>query len=237
MRRIVLKYIGTCIRCGKTIPAGETAFWEKDKGIWRLTCNKISPRDGEPKRLWAVAGVLAIVVFIIGGLALSPVLGPKVTMTSTVTATVIETSHATATWQTTTVIVTGIENPTSQALACKGTARCWQGTVTKIVDGDTLEIDSVRIRLALVDTPEWNQTGGFEASQYTAQLCPVGSQALVDQDDKQLVDVYGRLLAVVWCSGRNLNYELLLAGLGHIDTYFCVRSEFETDDWANKYGC
>jgi len=234
LSKILLKYEGRCIRCGKAIPAGEKAYWEKNKGVWHLACDRVSHGDLESKRLWTLAVLLVIVAFMVGGLVLGPVLGPKVTTTATVT----ETSRETATYTTTVAAATiGTEKPTSQAPACKGAARCWEGKVTKIVDGDTLEVDSLRIRLALVDTPEWDQPGGSEASQFTARLCPVGSKVLVDQDDKQLVDVYGRLLAVVWCSGRNLNRELLYAGIGHIDTSFCTRSEFETEDWAKEYGC
>lgn len=234
MSKIILKYKGRCIICAKTIPAGERAFWEKDKGVWHLTCDLVSHRDRKSRGFWAAAVALAIVAFTIGGLVLAPVLGPKTTITATVTETSRETATNTAT---VIVVTTATDKPTSQAPACKGSARCWEGKVTKIVDGDTLEVDSVRIRLALVDTPEWDQPRGSEASQFTARLCPVGSKALVDQDDKQLVDVYGRLLAVVWCSGKNLNRELLYAGIGHIDAYFCTRSEFETEDWAKKYGC
>lgn len=35
----------------------------------------------------------------------------------------------------------------------------YQGKVTRIIDGDTLEVDGRRIRLALVDAPEINEPG------------------------------------------------------------------------------
>jgi len=37
---------------------------------------------------------------------------------------------------------------------CQGLADCFQGKVTEVVDGDTLDVNNVRIRLALVNTPE-----------------------------------------------------------------------------------
>ena len=37
---------------------------------------------------------------------------------------------------------------------CKGTAACFTDPVAYIVDGDTLDVGSIRIRLALVNTPE-----------------------------------------------------------------------------------
>ena len=44
------------------------------------------------------------------------------------------------------------------------------GIVTKVVDGDTLDINGIRIRLALVDTPEINQPGYDRAKQFVESL-------------------------------------------------------------------
>jgi endonuclease YncB( thermonuclease family) len=51
-----------------------------------------------------------------------------------------------------------IQEPISLPPKCTGTALCLTGTVTKIVDGDTLDINGTRIRLALVNTPELSQS-------------------------------------------------------------------------------
>ncbi|HMG37710.1 MAG TPA: hypothetical protein VK566_00855, partial [Nitrososphaeraceae archaeon] len=45
------------------------------------------------------------------------------------------------------------------------------GIVTKVVDGDTLDINGIRIRLALVDTPEINQPGYDRAREFVESLC------------------------------------------------------------------
>src|SRR3989442_7174556 len=74
---------------------------------------------------------------------------------------------------------------------CKGTAACFSDAVTYIVDGDTLDVGSTRIRLALVNSPEVGEPGYTEAKQFTAQTCPVGSQALVDEYDGQTGGSYG----------------------------------------------
>src|SRR5437879_12512058 len=50
---------------------------------------------------------------------------------------------------------------------CKGTAACFTDAVTYIVDGDTLDVGSTRIRLALVNTPELGEPGYTEAKQFT----------------------------------------------------------------------
>src|SRR5256886_1069061 len=68
---------------------------------------------------------------------------------------------------------------------CRGTAACFTDTVTYIVDGDTLDVGSTRIRLTLVNSPEVGQPGYSEAKEFTNRTCPVGTQALVDEDDGQ----------------------------------------------------
>jgi len=115
---------------------------------------------------------------------------------------------------------------------CRGTARCFTATVTHIVDGDTLDLGDDRIRLALVNTPEVGESGYQEAKDFAASTCPVGSQARVDEDDGQTGGSYGRIVAVVYCGGRNLNAELVSAGHGVILTDFCAVSEFAGESWA-----
>ena len=60
-------------------------------------------------------------------------------------------------------------------------ANCFDGTVTEVVDGDTLDVNNVRIRLALIDAPEKNETGYSEARHFVESLCKVGTQAKVDE--------------------------------------------------------
>ncbi len=121
---------------------------------------------------------------------------------------------------------------------CKGSADCITGTVTRVVDGDTLDIDNTRIRLTLVNTPEVNQAGYEEAKQFTSKLCPVGSRAVADEDDGQTGGSYGRVIAKVTCDGgKVLNEELLKAHMAEILTDFCGMSEFRNEGWAATYGC
>jgi len=120
---------------------------------------------------------------------------------------------------------------------CKGTAACLFDEVTRIVDGDTIYTDTLKIRLSLTNTPEKNQVGFSEAAQFTEMLCPVGSRILIDQDDLQRVDDYGRVLAKVFCGDKVLNSELLYNGYANILTQYCSTSEFSGEDWAKKHGC
>ena len=125
-------------------------------------------------------------------------------------------------------------NPPGNNPECKGTAACFTDTVAYIVDGDTLDVGSTRIRLALVNSPEVGQPGSTEAKQFTAQTCPVGSSALVDEDDGQTGGSYGRMIAVVYCGGDNLNAALLTSGNAVLVTYYCSVSEFADEPWT---GC
>jgi endonuclease YncB( thermonuclease family) len=119
--------------------------------------------------------------------------------------------------------------------ACRGHARCFSGPVVAIVDGDTLDVGEERVRLALVDTPEIGEAGYGAAKAFTASLCPVGSNALVDEDDGQNEGSYGRIVARVFCRSANLNAELVGAGHATIVTQFCSVSEFADEPWA--VGC
>jgi endonuclease YncB( thermonuclease family) len=120
---------------------------------------------------------------------------------------------------------------------CSGTASCISGKVTRIVDGDTLYIDDISVRLSLVNTPERGQPGYSEATAFTASLCSVGSAALVDEDDGQTEGSYGRLVAKVSCGDLVLNEELLEQGHAVMYEQFCSESEFAAEPWAVKFGC
>ncbi len=120
---------------------------------------------------------------------------------------------------------------------CSGSALCVISKVDRIVDGDTIYIEGYKVRLSLTNTPEKNEPGFSEATEFTKRLCPVGSVVTVDQDDKQPYDVYNRLLGKVYCDGKMLNSELLLNGHANILTQYCSTSEFSSEPWAQNFGC
>lgn len=119
---------------------------------------------------------------------------------------------------------------------CRGDEKCFTGVMEKIIDGDTFVVSKQDIRLALTNTPEKNESGYEESIQFVENICPMGSEVLVDQDDGQPYS-YGRIVSVVYCDGKNLNEELLRNNLGKIYTDFCSKSEFGRDNWAKEYGC
>jgi hypothetical protein len=126
---------------------------------------------------------------------------------------------------------------------CQGQADCFRGTVTEIVDGDTLDINNVRVRLALVNTPERGENGYTEAIDFVQSVCGVGTTALVDEDDGQKEGSFDRVIGLVYCGNDNINNkrslnELLLEG-GYAVIYqdFCGISEFSSSSWAQSRGC
>ena len=126
----------------------------------------------------------------------------------------------------------------NQTNQCQGTALCITEKIIRIIDGDTIHLeDGHRVRISLTNTPEIYQNGYNEATQFTADLCPVGSVVLVDQDDLQPYDKFNRLLGKVTCGDKTLNAELLYNAHANVLTQYCSTSEFAGEQWAIKYGC
>lgn len=115
---------------------------------------------------------------------------------------------------------------------CSDTSLYYEGRVEFIFDGDTIQVEGCKIRLPLVDTPEIGEPGYKEATNFTASLCPKGSTVLVDQDDLQPHDKYGRVLGKVICSGNDLSEELVNNGYAKISKQYCNTSEFADEYWT-----
>ena len=136
----------------------------------------------------------------------------------------------------------GLMNPAEEQedlknVFCKGTAECFAGTVTEVIDGDTIKVEGASIRLALASAPELHEGGGIGAREFTLSFCPIGSQAIVDEDDGQTQGSFGRTIANVFCGERSLNAALLDTNRAQISVEFCDVSEFGTEDWAKRNGC
>ena len=82
------------------------------------------------------------------------------------------------------------------------------GPVTNVVDGDTIDLSgSVRIRLALVNTPEEGEQGFEEAKKFVEDLC-LYKNGEVDIDYGQRQGSFGRDIGVVYCE-RTILMKLL----------------------------
>jgi micrococcal nuclease len=109
-----------------------------------------------------------------------------------------------------------------------------EGTVTKVVDGDTLDINGTRIRLAIVDTPERGQPGYDKAKNFVESLC-LGKKGQLDVDSGQRRgDRYGREVGVVYCDGLNVNAKIMENKMAKILTQFCDISEFSKENWTGS---
>ena len=118
------------------------------------------------------------------------------------------------------------------------------GSVTRIVDGDTLAISGVTIDLSLVAAhPDRHD----DATRHTRQACPVGSTAsYVPDTGRASASPDGTQRAKVWCFGpdntpasKSLNQELAEHGLAGASAGWqaCKGSSFYKEPWAQAVGC
>ncbi|QMU55142.1 MAG: thermonuclease family protein [Nitrosopumilus sp.] len=125
----------------------------------------------------------------------------------------------------------------NQLQDCSGSAKCVTGTVTKIIDGDTIHVNEQSVRFALTSAPNLEGYGGADSRDFIQTVCPVGSEVLIDEDDGHVLDDHARIVGMITCNGVILNQELLDANLGHLEIRFCPSSEFANETWAIKHGC
>ena len=120
------------------------------------------------------------------------------------------------------------------------------GRVTKVIDGDTFDVqlqdsslyeDLIRVRLADIDCPETRGSkaceAGKNASAYTRSWL-LSTYIFLDLDDKTGKDQYDRWVAVAYLSedgvpGRNFNKMLVDAG--HADIKDFENDEFNPETW------
>ncbi|WP_331002899.1 lamin tail domain-containing protein [Nitrososphaera sp.] len=130
---------------------------------------------------------------------------------------------------------------TSAAVApkCLGLALCIKGKVIRMVDTDTLYVkagkETYKVDLSLTKVSRSDRT--YEnGSTITKRLC-LGSDVLVDQDDRSVRGKGKNIVAVVYCSSHNLNQELLDSGFVGLNYRQCFVSEFAGQGWAMRHGC
>jgi endonuclease YncB( thermonuclease family) len=130
-----------------------------------------------------------------------------------------------------------VDNDLHSAIQCSGSASCFTGAVTRVIDGDTINVGNVTVRFTLVDTAERGEAMYDEAKMFTSSHCAVGSTVLVDEDDGQTSGSFGRMIAKVYCGDRSINEELLESDNAIILVQHCDESEFANEQWAKNYGC
>jgi micrococcal nuclease len=82
--------------------------------------------------------------------------------------------------------------------------KCW------VIDGDTIDIDGNRIRLAGIDAPEMDHPYGNSAKRLLIKLCKGQIIRAVFENDS----TYGRSVATCYLpDGRDLSAEMVKAGM------------------------
>lgn len=99
--------------------------------------------------------------------------------------------------------------------ACGAPCGPSRATVVRVLDGDTVELDSeARVRLLGVDAPELSgaqrECYAAEAADFTASRA-LGQRVTLTYGDECL-DRYGRTLAFVWVGGVELGEQLVRGG-------------------------
>ena len=125
-----------------------------------------------------------------------------------------------------------------ESQSCMGESGCISGTITEIIDGDTVRVDDTTVRFALASAAELDEPGGIDARDTISAACPIGTPALVDEDDGQQAGSFGRTVGLVYCNGLLLNEFLLdVVPSSELFLEFCSTSEFSEMDWAVRNGC
>lgn len=96
--------------------------------------------------------------------------------------------------------------------ACGQDSPVLPGTVTKIVDGDTIDVQlssgPIRVRLHGVDTPEKGQPWGKESTAALTGLV-MGKEVDIEPFSQ---DRYERMIGIVFLGDLNVNLELVKRG-------------------------
>lgn len=125
-------------------------------------------------------------------------------------------------------------------VACSSAEEGLYGRVVKVSDGDTITVlDSSKtqqkIRLQGIDAPEKGQAFGKASGKFLAGLV-AGRDVKVQWSKK---DRYGRILGTVYVDGREVNLEMLRAGMAwHYKKYDSTPAyaQAETEARAAKRG-
>jgi micrococcal nuclease len=121
--------------------------------------------------------------------------------------------------------LTGVAAGRADSPTATAGAFAYRGTVTHVVDGDTLDVrltngKTERIRLIGIDTPERGVCYFSEATDRARQLAMSKRVVLRGDATQDTRDRYGRLLAYVWIpGGRDLGYQLISGGFAKVYVY------------------
>ncbi len=119
-------------------------------------------------------------------------------------------------------------------LACTSQSRI-EGTAIRIIDGDTFELLTsnkrpIRIRLFGIDAPEKNQEFGTASKQVLASRI-FQKKVIVE---KVNTDRNGRMVAVVYCDGVDINLYMIRSGMAWHFTRYSKRQDYANAEQAAR---
>lgn len=138
------------------------------------------------------------------------------------------------------LVIAGCTEPLSPDASVPPTSEMPSGTtgvVSRQVDGDTFEVDGVRIRLIGIDTPESKRPDSpvecfaLEAAARTAALLPVGTGVRLVLDVEP-TDRYGRTLAYVYRQSDGLFVNAALVRDGYASVLTVPPNVAHADEYA-----
>jgi micrococcal nuclease len=98
-----------------------------------------------------------------------------------------------------------------------------QAHVTRVNDGDSIEVEldsaaKARVRMSAIDTPEFDQPYGSQASAALKAMLPVGSSVELEVVTQ---DAFHRMVATVWliAEGKRVNLNEAMLREGHAWAY------------------
>ena len=93
--------------------------------------------------------------------------------------------------------------------------------VIRVIDGDTIEVDlngkAYKVRYIGINSPEYDQPYGYEATQANSSL--VSGKTVILEKDVSETDKYGRLLRYVFVGDLFVNAHLVKFGWAQASTY------------------
>lgn len=118
----------------------------------------------------------------------------------------------------------GAATANASSTATTSASFTYNGTVTHVVDGDTLDVrigsKTERVRLIGIDTPERGDCYASSATAAATRLA-YGQRVVLRGDPTQATrDRYGRLLAYVWLPhGKDLGHQMIVGGFAKVYVY------------------
>jgi endonuclease YncB( thermonuclease family) len=105
------------------------------------------------------------------------------------------------------------------------------GFVERVIDGDTIVVEGVSVRMLGIDAPERNEKYFWESLGFLDNL--VFEREVVLKFGREKTDKYGRKLAYVYFDGININKRMIEEGLAN--PYFPSGGDNYYDEFFNVW--